>query len=195
MKKIGITGGIGAGKSLVCKIFEVMGIPHYPADSRAKWLQVNDASLKNDISSLLGEKAYQPNGALDREFISKIVFSDSEKLQALNALVHPAVAQDFKNWCKAHTQKPFILKEAALLFETGSYHQLDATILVHAPYALRLERTLARDAHRTREDIEKIMKQQMPETEKLQLATFVIQNDEKSSLIKACKTLFEQIRG
>ena len=192
MKKIGITGGIGAGKSLVCNIFEVLDIPNYPADARAKWLQVNNSQLKAQIEALFGAEAYQ-EGQLNRAFISKIVFGNPEKLKKLNELVHPAVAKDFQQWCENHQDKPFILKEAALLFETGSYKQLDATILVHAPEEIRLKRTLQRDPHRTEEEVQKIMDQQMEESKKLELADFIITNDGKTSLIKQCHSLFEKI--
>jgi len=192
LKKIGITGGIGAGKSLVCKIFEVLDIPNYAADTRAKWLQINDPQLKAQIEALFGAEAYQ-KGQLNRAFISKIVFDNPEKLKKLNELVHPAVAEDFQQWCENYQDKPFILKEAALLFETGSYKQLDATILVHAPEEIRLYRTLQRDPHRAEEEVKKIMDQQMEESKKIELADFIITNDGKTSLIKQCHSLFEKI--
>jgi len=192
LKRIGITGGIGAGKSLVCKIFKALDIPNYPADARAKWLQVNNPELKSQIEALFGSEAYY-NGQLNRTFISKIVFDNPEKLKKLNELVHPAVAKDFDQWCENHQDKAFILKEAALLFETGSYKQLDATILVHAPDEIRLKRTLERDSHRTEEEVKKIMDQQMSESNKMSLADYMITNDGKTSLIKQCHALFEQI--
>jgi len=189
LRRIGITGGIGAGKSLVCTLFELLGIPNYPADARAKYLQTHDHELKSNILKLFGEEAYLPGNRLNRAFISKAVFSNTEKLQQLNQLVHPAVAKDFEKWCQQYAEKPFVLKEAALLFESGSYKQLDATILVHAPETLRLERTLLRDEHRNEEEVRNIMANQMDEKEKLQLADYVIYNDESVSLIKQCVDL------
>lgn len=195
MKKIGITGGIGAGKSLVCHIFEILGIPNYPADQRAKWLQKNNIPLKNEIIALLGPDAYLTDGELNRQYISKIVFNNAEKLSLLNELVHPAVAKDFDEWCKMQTSKPFILKEAALLFETGSYKALDANILVHANEEIRMARVLNRDPHRTKEEIQKIMQQQMAEEEKISLANHIILNNESSPLIKQCVELFNLLKG
>jgi dephospho-CoA kinase len=193
MKTIGITGGIGAGKSLVCKVFELLGIPNYPADHRAKWLQSNDPELKAKIAFHFGKEAYFDNGELNRDYLSKEVFEDDEKLKLLNNLVHPAVAEDFKKWCKQHSDKPYILKEAALLFETGSYKQLDATINVHANQDLRLKRTLERDPHRTEESILSIMKKQFSDEERMELADYVIYNDESKSVIKQVMELHKKL--
>ena len=193
MKRIGITGGIGAGKSLVCKIFELLGVPNYPADARAKWLQENNNEVRNQILELLGEKAYLETGSLNRPYISKIVFEYPDKLKGLNQIVHPAVAHDFEEWCKQHKDKPFILKEAALLFETGSYQQLDATILVYAPEELRLSRTKSRDPHRKTEDIRKIMNQQISQEKSKQLADHIIYNDGQKSLIQQCNQLYKNL--
>lgn len=195
MKKIGITGGIGAGKSLVCKVFELLDIPNYPADFRAKWLQSNDQELKAKIAFHFGKEAYFDNGELNRDFLSKEVFGNDEKLELLNHLVHPAVAEDFKKWCKQHADKPYILKEAALLFETGSYKQLDATIIVHADQELRLKRTLQRDPHRTEESVLAIMKKQFSDEKRMALADYVIYNDESRSVIKQVMELHEELVG
>ncbi|WP_340153904.1 dephospho-CoA kinase [uncultured Marivirga sp.] len=191
MKKIGITGGIGAGKSLICKIFEILDIPNYPADYRAKWLQSNDSELKAKIAFHFGKEAYFENGELNRNYLSKEVFGDDEKLKLLNNLVHPAVAEDFKNWCKQYSNKPYVLKEAALLFETGSYKQLDATINVHANQGLRLQRTLERDPNRTKESVLSIMKKQFSDEKRIELADFVIYNDKSQSVIKQVMRLHE----
>ncbi len=195
MKKIGITGGIGAGKSLVCRIFELLDIPNYPADYRAKWLQSNDPELKAKIAFHFGKEAYFENGELNRNYLSKEVFGDDEKLKLLNNLVHPAVAEDIKNWCKKYSNKPYVLKEAALLFETGSYKQLDATINVHANQELRLKRTLERDPHRTEESVLAIMKKQFSDDKRLDLADYVIHNDESKSVIKQVMALHEELVG
>jgi len=193
MKKIGITGGIGAGKSLICQVFKLLGIPNYSADQRAKWLQSNDAELKAKISFHFGKDAYSENGDLNREYLSNEVFGDDEKLNLLNSLVHPAVAEDFKNWCSEHSDKPYVLKEAALLFETGSYKQLDATINVHASQEIRLKRTLERDPKRTQESVLSIMKKQFSDEERMELADFVIYNDESKSVIKQVMELHEKL--
>jgi dephospho-CoA kinase len=193
MKKIGITGGIGAGKSLICNVFNLLGIPNYPADYRAKWLQSNDPELKAKIAFHFGKEAYLEDGELNREYLSKEVFGDDEKLNLLNNLVHPAVAEDFKRWCKQHSDKPYILKEAALLFETGSYKQLDAIVNVHASQEMRLKRTLERDPHRSKESVLSIMKKQFSDDERLELADYTIHNDESKSVIKQVMELHEQL--
>lgn len=195
MKKIGITGGIGAGKSLICKLFELLGIPNYPADFRAKWLQENDSELIVQIKENFGEKSYLPEGQLNRTYLSEQVFADDNKLEQLNSLVHPAVAKDFENWCQQHQQKPYILKEAALLFESGSYQKLDATINVHAAAELRLQRTLSRDPHRKENDVLTIMNKQLSDAERLKLADYIIYNDESKSIIKQVISLDHQLKG
>lgn len=184
MKKIGITGGIGAGKSLICNVLELLGVPNYPADYRAKWLQSNDPELKSQISQHFGTEAYQLDGELNREFLSKEVFGDDTKLKLLNSIVHPVVAKDFESWCDTHSDKPYILKEAALLYETGSYKLLDATINVHADQAIRLQRVLERDPNRTEVSVLAIMKKQLSDQERLDLADYTIYNDESDSVIK-----------
>lgn len=195
MKKIGITGGIGAGKSLICEIFQLLGIPNYPADFRAKWLQSNDPELKAKIVFHFGKEAYFGNGELNRDFLSKEVFADDEKLELLNSLVHPAVAEDFEKWCAQHADKPYILKEAALLFETGSYKQLDATINIHANEELRLKRTLERDPQRTKESVLSIIKKQFSDEDRMELADYVIYNDESQSVIRQVMELHEELVG
>ncbi|WP_375579289.1 dephospho-CoA kinase [Marivirga tractuosa] len=195
MKKIGITGGIGAGKSLICEVFQLLGIPNYPADYRAKWLQSNDPELKAKIAQHFGKEAYFENGDLNRDYLSKEVFGDDEKLKLLNSLVHPAVGKDFENWCDQHADKPYVLKEAALLFETGSYKQLDATINVHASQELRLKRTLERDSQRTKESVLAIMKKQFSDEKRMDLANYVIYNDESRSVIKQVMELHEELVG
>lgn len=193
MKKIGITGGIGAGKSLIAKIFELYNIPCYPADARAKWLQTQDSKLKKQIIKYFSEEAYLSSGELNREFLSTAVFGDDEKLKLLNSLVHPAVAKDFEKWCDIHADKPYILKEAALLFETGSYKQLDATINVHADESIRIQRTLSRDPQRTEASVKSIIKKQFSDEKRNSLADFIIFNDETQSVILQVVALHEKL--
>ena len=128
--KVGITGGIGSGKTFLCKIFEVLGIDVYYADQRAKWLQNNHADLIAQIKSAFGESAYGDDGCLDRIFLAREVFSNPKKLALLNQLVHPKVAQDYTQWIQQRLSAPYTLKEAALLYESGSYRQLDCIINV-----------------------------------------------------------------
>ncbi len=172
---VGITGGIGAGKSIVSKIFQVLGIPVYDADSRAKWLMNHDPALKKKIIGLLGEKAYNREG-LDRAWVSSQTFHDREKLDQLNALVHPIVGEDHLSWHRSQ-KSPYTLKEAALLYEAGSYKQLDKVIVVTAPDELRIRRVMQRDTHRTRADIEAILRNQWPQAKKEKMADYIIKND------------------
>jgi dephospho-CoA kinase len=180
--KVGITGGIGSGKTTVCKIFEELGAPVYYADERAKALMTNNKALKNNILGLLGENAYFENGELNRPFIASVVFRDKAKLQQLNDLVHPAVREDGQAWHDSQTA-PYTLKEAALLVENGSFRDLDALIVVTAPLEIRLQRVMQRDGA-DRETVEARMRNQLPEQEKLKHADFVVLNDGEHGLIE-----------
>jgi dephospho-CoA kinase len=182
MQHLGITGGIGSGKTTVCKIFETLGIPVYYADDRAKYLMSHDPVLIAGIIELFGADAFLEPHLLNRAHIAQVAFNDKEKLNQLNALVHPAVAQDGLNWQAAQRNVPYTLKEAALLFESGSYRTLDKIIVVAAPLELRIQRVMARDGAK-REEVEARISKQMPEAEKVKLADFVINNDEKNLLI------------
>jgi len=181
MLKIGITGGIGSGKTTVCRIFAHLNIPVYNADDRAKWLMVNDLGLKQEIQRIIGSKAYHKDGQLNRSHIGHIIFNDPTILKALNQVVHPAVFTDGDNWFKKQTG-PYAIKEAALFYETSSYHTMDKMIVVTAPHELRIERVMGRDEI-TREAIEARMDKQLPEAEKVSRADFVIYNDGEKMLI------------
>lgn len=180
---IGVTGGIGSGKSIVCKIFNALGVLSYDADSRAKIILNTDEVLKEQIKDEFGPFAYDEDGKLNRGHISKMAFSIPEKLARLNQLVHPRVTADIVTWTEEHRSHHYLIKEAALMFETGSYKVLDKVILVSAPQSLRIERVLARDPYRTEADLQKIMANQMSEEEKMKRADFVIVNDESELLI------------
>jgi dephospho-CoA kinase len=182
MKQIGLTGGIGCGKSYVAKLFRELGIPVYEADSAARRLQENDPQLIAAMKNLFGAEAYLENGKLNSKTIGAQVFADAEKMKQLNALVHPAVKTDFKNWINAQHNVPFILKEAAILFESGTNEGLDAVIVVTAPENLRIRRVMARDKI-SEADVQKRMAAQWPEAEKIKRATFVIHNDEQQLLL------------
>ena len=183
MLKVGITGGIGSGKTTVCKIFETLGIPVYYADDRAKWLMMHDQGLKKQIIEIFGPAAYLENGQLNRTYIGQIAFTTPDKLKALNAAVHPAVAKDSVIWNKAQKEVPYTLKEAALLFEAGSYKLLDKIITVTAPVEMRIERVMQRDQV-DRAAVLARMDKQWPEKEKVERADFVINNDDQKGLIK-----------
>ena len=183
MKKIGITGGIGSGKTTICKIFESLDIPVYYADDRAKALIIEDVTLVKNIKNLLGEESYLSDGSYNRKYVANIVFNDAEKLKQLNALVHPAVAKDTILWQRSQVSVPYTLKEAALIVETGGHHALDFLITVWAPKAIRIDRVVRRDDI-SREAVEARINKQMPEIEKLKTAHFVIINDGKNSLVQ-----------
>ncbi len=182
MQHLGITGGIGSGKTTVCKIFETLGIPIYYADDRAKYLMSHDPTLIAGIIDLFGPEAYLEPHLLNRTHIAQVAFNDKDKLAQLNALVHPAVGRDGLEWQAAQHDVPYTLKEAALLYESGSYRSLDKIIVVTAPLELRIERVMARDGAK-REEIEARISKQMPEAEKVNLADFVIYNDGVQALI------------
>jgi dephospho-CoA kinase len=180
MLKIGLTGGIGSGKSTVAKIFEVLGIPVYYADDAARRLMNEDKNLKEQIIGHFGRDAYS-NGQLNRSFIAKMVFNNKEKLELLNSLTHPAVMHDSEEWLKAQIA-PYAIREAALIFESGIHKHLDYVIGVSSPEELRIERTMKRD-HVSREDVLKRIKSQMDETEKISRCDFVIYNDEEQFIM------------
>lgn len=190
--QIGITGGIGAGKSTVCKIFSVLGIPTYDADSRAKAVMTTDGILVEGIKKEFGTLSFKSSGELNREYLATEVFNNEQKLKKLNALVHPRVEVDYRNWLKEQIGAPYVLKEAALLIETGSYKALDYLLLITAPEEVRIGRVLERDKHRNRAQVKEIIKNQLDETEKLTVANFIINNDGKHSLLEQVLKLHEQ---
>jgi dephospho-CoA kinase len=182
--KVGITGGMGSGKTTACKIFEELGIPVYYADERGKYLMQHEHHLIDEIKKLFGAEAYE-NGQLNRKFISDKVFHDKPKLEALNALVHPAVYHDLEHWLAVQEEKknPYVIKEAALLIETGSYKRLDKLIVVTSPVEVRLKRITDRDSMPVEETMVR-MSNQLPEEEKVKLADYVITNDKDLEQLK-----------
>ena len=180
MLKVGLTGSIGAGKSIVARIFTMLSIPVYDADAAAKRLMNDDDSLKKNIIHHFGESSYH-NGQLNRSHIAAQVFSNKEKLALLNSLVHPVTINDSEAW---FTQQkcPYAIKEAALLFESGTAAGLDYIIGVTAPESVRIKRAMDRD-RTTREHIKERMKHQLEESLKMKLCDYVIYNDEKQLTI------------
>lgn len=178
MIKVGITGGIGSGKTTVCEIFERLGVPVYYADKQAKYLMETDKKLREAIRQLFGDEAFDAENNLNRAFIAGIVFKDEEKLLALNALVHPAVKADYDSWnaILARKEYPYSLKEAALLVESGSYKDLDKLIVVSAPLEDRIKRVMARD-NVSEEQVKARIDAQLPDAEKVKLADYVIDNN------------------
>ena len=181
--KVGITGGIGSGKTTVCKIFETLGIPVYYADDRAKSLMTEDINLISKIKFIFGDGAYLPDGSLDRKYIADIAFHNPLKLKELNTAVHPAVLEDGNRWHAEQKDAPYTLKEAALIFESDSCKHLDKIITVFAPQNVRLERVILRGGNLTKQDIEARMAKQLPEEEKMKRANFIIYNDGEQALI------------
>jgi dephospho-CoA kinase len=173
MRKVGLTGGIGSGKSTVAGYFRDLGVPVYNSDQRARALMEEDDGLRKAISELLGAKAYGATG-LNREYIASRVFKDDALLQALNQLVHPAVRKDFLTW-SGQQKAPYILQEAAILFENGAYKGFDRMILVTAPKEIRIRRVMERDSV-TREAVEARMENQWETSRKIPLTDYVIEN-------------------
>ncbi len=182
MKIVGITGGIGSGKSVVCKVFEQLGIPVYEADSAAKLLYDKYPELKQSIKELVSEDAIDKNGNINKKKLAEIVFNNDEKLAVLNKLVHPLVKLDFKNWVESHKGFPYLIKEAAILFESGANKDCDIVITVVSPIELRVERVRQRDK-KTKAEIEAIISRQLSEEELIKRSDFVIYNDEKQMVI------------
>ena len=187
--KIGITGGIGSGKTTVARIFEVLGIPVYYADDAAKRIMNEDETLKEEIIRNFGEQSYI-NGKLNREYLGSIVFKDKKKLAVLNALVHPATIRNSNAWMKCQTTH-YAIREAALIFESGVQAQLDYVIGVSAPVELRIQRAMQRD-NLTRAQVQERMDRQINETIKMRLCDFVIVNDEKKPVIPQVLKLHEK---
>jgi dephospho-CoA kinase len=191
MLKIGITGNIGSGKTTVSKIFEVLGIPVFYADDEAKKVMINDAILIAELKQSFGAQSYFEDGSLNRKHIAGIVFNNEAELKKLNAIVHPAVFRAFDNWVLRFKNAPYVLKEAALLFESSSYKMCDKSIMVTAPLELRMERVMLRDGF-SRDEILNREARQFSEEQKLRLADYVIKNDNTELVIPQVLALHEQ---
>ncbi len=189
--KIGITGGIGSGKTTVCKIFELLGIPVFYADAEARELMNTDKDLMRQLAVAFGTTAFSASGSLDRKYIADIVFQDADALRLLNNLVHPAVFRAFDAWVTNQRNAPYILKEAALLFESDSYKMCDYSVLVKSPTDLKIQRVMQRDKI-SAADVQLRMDRQLSDDQKQPLASFTLINDEKQLLIPQVLKLHEQ---
>ena len=191
MMVVGLTGGIGSGKSTIAKAFAALGIAVFNSDEQAKALIANNAQVKKRIIAAFGEEAYQ-NGEYNRAYIAQIVFNNSEKLAILNGIVHPALAEYFKQWAKEQTS-PYVLKEAAILFESGSYKDCDYIITVTAPEEVRIARVMARD-HCTEAQVRARMAQQWSDAQRIALSNAVIENIDLESAKEQVKRINDELR-
>jgi dephospho-CoA kinase len=190
MLKVGITGNIGGGKTTVSKVFEVLGVPVFYADDAARQVMTEDEILISGLKEAFGEAAYFDDGSLNRKHIAGIVFNDKKELAKLNALVHPAVFRTFDRWATQIKDVPYVMKEAALLFESSSYQMCDKTIMVTAPLELRIKRVMQRDGFSHEEILARDAKQ-FTEEKKTALADFIIKNDDTELVIPQVLKLHE----
>lgn len=180
MFKVGITGGIGAGKSLICSILERMGYPVFYSDIEAKKIIISNPQVRIDLIELFGIQIFKDH-QLDRNLLANVLFSDSTLIEKMNAIVHPKVREEFENWALSQDSQ-LVFNEAAILFETGSYKNFDATILVTAPLEIRLSRVINRD-NSIRADVQKRIDNQWSDEQKVILSTYRIQNDDIQSVL------------
>ena len=191
MKVVGITGGIGSGKSFVCTILEKMGYSVYYSDDRAKFLMGSDPRIHKELNLMIGDKAYSEDG-LNRELVSNKIFNNPELRQKINKLIHPIVREDFDQWKRSFKDEKFIFNEAAILFETGAYLNYDAVILVHAPLELKMKRIKKRDGS-SEEEVLKKMKSQWSDEQKMNLTPYRILNDGNNPLTDTISALLKQM--
>ena len=181
-KLIGITGGIGAGKSTVSTICKHLGFKVYNSDQRAKEIVFEDSTIKKKLISFFGNNVYK-NGVLDRKFLSDKIFNDKSSLQQINSIIHPAVKKDFNCWVTNNSNEKILFKESALLFESGAYKELDKIILIVSDKNLRVSRVLNRDQKRSKKEIESIIDKQINEAQAIKFADIVIDNNHKKMLL------------
>lgn len=185
MRKIGITGGIGSGKTTVCEIFKLLGVPVFHADLEAKFLQNNDLHIRDRLIKLFGKQIYSKDRMLDRKKMAGLIFNDSEALANVNSIIHPAVRQNFLKWTNIHQDASYILYEAAILLESGYVSDFDSNILVLADEKIRIERVIKRD-HVSEEQVMQRINNQMPDAKKIAMVDYIIENSN-------VKLLFPQI--
>lgn len=192
MLRIGITGGIGSGKSTVTRIFNLLDIPVFISDIESKILLDYDDKIRQKVVDSFGPDILSETGFVDRKKLATLVFSAPDKLQTLNAIMHPSVEQAFLLWANNQKNVPYVLKESAILFESGLHKHMDKNIVVVAPDLLRIKRVMQRDGL-SLDEVQKRLNNQMPQSEKQNLANFVIENAEDSMLIPQVIAIHEQI--
>ncbi|MCE2772705.1 MAG: dephospho-CoA kinase [Bacteroidetes bacterium] len=191
MKRIGLTGGIGSGKTTVAEVFKTLGIPVFLADEEARRIQNEVETVKNKIQQVLGD-VYDINGTLNRKRVAELVFGNPSLLEQLNQIVHPAVKDAFEKFVASHTDAPYVIREAAILFESGSYKDLDAVIAVVAPEEIRINRVMNRDSS-TKEQVQQRIQAQWSDEEKVRRSQFVIINDGKEMILPAIVNIHEEL--
>ena len=194
MRQIGITGGIGSGKSTICKLFRLLDVPVYEADAEARILQDENDEIRKGLIELIGPSVYLQNGHLDRKHLASLIFSDKSLLEKVNQLIHPVVRAHYQHWLTINSHAPYILYEAAILFESGFYREMDEIILVTAPEAMRIERVVSRDKL-TRDEVKNRIRNQWPEEKKRNLANHIIENDNASLVIPRVVELDKRFRN
>lgn len=189
--KIGITGGIGSGKSVVSKLFQLMGVPVYIADVESKRLTETDPDIRAALISLLGDEVYQ-DGKLNRSLLASYIFGNKDNLTMVNGIIHPRIKDDFRRWVQSHSSYPIVGIEAAILIEAGFTEDVDQVVLVYAPQEIRLRRAVSRDACAA-EQIQQRMRNQMPDEDKMAFAHHIIYNDDKQALIPQLGALIKTL--
>ncbi len=191
MIKVGLTGGIGTGKSTVAEIFKLLGVPVYNADYRARLLTNTHTEIISSVKALFGNDIYTENG-LDRKKVASLVFKDKPLLAQLNNIIHPAVANDFEQWLEKNMNSPYIIKEAAILFESGGNKQVDKVICVAAPEELRIKRVMKRDGV-SKEEVQSRINNQMKEEDKQKMADFLIHCNDEDLVIPQVVALHQSL--
>jgi dephospho-CoA kinase len=194
MKKVGITGGIGSGKSTICRVFELLKVPVYYADDTAKKILNTNPVIFKKVVEIFGKEITDIGGEIDRKKLAAIVFTNKKKLEQLNKIVHPAVINDFEEWCRAKSDFPYILKEAAILFESGTYKNVDQIIMVTAPLEMRIKRVMNRDGVSEAEVSDRISRQ-LSDEEKIKRSDFIIRNDEQQLVIPQILEIHKLLSG
>jgi dephospho-CoA kinase len=189
--KIGITGGIGSGKSVVSKLLQLMGVPVYIADVESKRLTETDPDIRAALISLLGDEVYQ-DGKLNRPLLASYIFGNKDNLTMVNGIIHPRIKDDFRRWAQSHSSYPIVGIEAAILIEAGFTEDVDQVVLVYAPQEIRLRRAVSRDACAA-EQVQQRMRNQMPDEDKMAFAHHIIYNDDKQALIPQLGALIKTL--